>query len=298
MVTSSVRVIGTAQDIRRRARRRLARGATLLSLGILLLLTWLVLHYLDIGSVSVYFLVGFSGILASAWGIGSLRRALSMTATPAAVRAVIRALADALDDDYVLLRQVSLPPNGAFADVILLGPHGALVLSLQALEGTYVQQDHRWYRLADDGEPQLWDRSPTWDLTRPWKSARRLVREYIVSGFPIGAAVVLASGSLAADDGDAMAAPEGEYTENGADGAQATTDRVTVAAERLLDLARAEPAIMRSRFLRRDTEASHPVFPVISGAEVVGLVKALPAAERATPDLIAELADALRPHVG
>ena len=204
MVTSSVRVIGTAQDIRRRARRRLARGATLLSLGILLLLTWLVLHYLDIGSVSVYFLVGFSGILASAWGIGSLRRALPMTATPAAVRAVIRALADALDDDYVLLRQVSLPPNGAFADVILLGPHGALVLSLQALEGTYVQQDHRWYRLADDGEPQLWDRSPTWDLTRPWKSARRLVREYVVSGFPVGAAVVLASGSLAADDGDAI----------------------------------------------------------------------------------------------
>ena len=296
-----MRVIGTAQDIRRRARRRLARGATLLSLGILLLLTWLVLHYLDIGSLSVYFLVGFSGVLASAWGVGALRRALKMTATPAAVRAVIRDLADGLDDDYVLLRQVSLPPNGAFADVILLGPHGALVFSLQALEGTYVQQDHRWYRLADDGEPQLWDRSPTWDLTRPWKSARRLVREYIVSGFPIGAAVVLASGSLAADDGDAMTAPEGEYTENGADGAdgaQATTDRVTVAAERLLDLARAEPAIMRSRFLRRDTEASHPVFPVISGAEVVGLVKALPAAERATPDLIAELADALRPHVG
>ncbi len=293
-----MRVIGTAQDIRRRARRRLARGATLLSLGVLLLLTWLVLHYLDIGSLSVYFLVGFSGILASAWGVGSVRRALTMTATPAAVRAVIHALADALDDDYVLLRQVSLPPNGAFADVILLGPHGALVLSLQALEGTYVQQDHHWYRLAEDGVAQLWDRSPTWDLTRPWKSARRLVREYVVSGFPVGAAVVLASGSLAADDGEAMTAPEGEYTENGADGAQATADRVTVAAERLLELARAEPAIMRSRFLRRDTAASHPVFPVISGGEAAGLVKALPAAERATPELIAELTDALRPHVG
>ena len=63
-----MRVIGTAQDIRRRARRRLARGGALLSLGILLLLTWLVLHYLDIGSLSVYFLVGFSGVLASAWG--------------------------------------------------------------------------------------------------------------------------------------------------------------------------------------------------------------------------------------
>ena len=278
--------------------RRLARGATLLSLGILLLLTWLVLHYLDIGSLSIYFLVGFSGILASAWGVGSLRRALTMTATPAAVRAVIHALADALEDDYVLLRQVSLPPNGAFADVILLGPHGALVLSLQALEGTYVQRNHRWYRLAADGEPQLWDRSPTWDLTRPWKSARRLVREYVVSGFPVGAAVVLASGSLAADEPDAMASPEGEYTENDADRPHTTTDRVTVAAERLLDLAQAEPAIMRSRFLRRDTEANHPVFPVITGAEVVGLVKALPAAERATPELITELAAALRPHVG
>ena len=85
---------------------------------------------------------------------------------------------------------------------------------------------------------------------------------------------------------------------NGADGAPATADRVTAAAERLLELALAEPAIMRSRFLRRDTEASHPVFPVITGAEVVGLVKALPAAERATPDLIAELTDALQPHVG
>ena len=172
------------------------------------------------------------------------------------------------------------------------------MLSLQALEGTYVQRNHRWYRLAADGEPQLWDRSPTWDLTRPWKSARRLVREYVVRGFPIGAAVVLASGSLAADEPAAMASPEGEYTENGDDRPHTTTDRVTVATERLLDLAQAEPAIMRSRFLRRDTEANHPVFPVITGAEVVGLVKALPAAERATPELITELAAALRPHVG
>lgn len=278
-------------DIRRRARRRLARGAALLSVGIVLLLTWLVLHYLDTGSLSVYFLVGFSGVLASAWGVGSLRRALTMTATPAAVRAVVRDLADGLDDDYVLLRQVSLPPNGAFADVILLGPHGALVLSLQALDGTYVQREHRWYRLADDGEPQLWDRSPTWDLTRPWKSARRLVREYVVSGFPVGAAVVLAAGSLAGDEPAAMTASEGEYTENGA-------DRVTAASERLLALARAEPAMLRSRFLRRSTEEDHPVFPVITGAEVVGLVKALPAAERASPELIAELADAIRPYVG
>ena len=268
----------------------MARGAAVLSLGIVLLLTWLVLRYLDIGTTSGYFLVGFSGILAAVWGVSSVRRALTMTATPAAVRAVVRDLADGLGDDYVLLRQVTLPPNGAFADVILLGPHGALVLSLQALDGTYVQREHRWYRLADDGEPQLWDRSPTWDLTRPWKSARRLVREYVVSGFPVGAAVVLASGS--------MAAPEGEYMENGADGAPGNADRVTAAAERLLDLALAEPAIVRSRFLRQDTEASHPVFPVITGAEVVGLVKALPAAERAKPELIAELADAIRPHVG
>lgn len=290
LVGSSVRVIGTARDIRQRARRRLARGAALLSLGIVLLLTWLVLRYLEIGTTSGYFLVGFSGILAAVWGGSAVRRALTMTATPAAVRAVVRDLADGLGDDYVLLRQVTLPPNGAFADVILLGPHGALVLSLQALDGTYVQREHRWYRLAADGEPQLWDRSPTWDLTRPWKSARRLVREYVVSGFPVGAAVVLASG--------AMVAPEGEHMENGADGAPGNADRVTVAAERLLDLALAEPAIMRSRFLRQDTEASHPVFPVITGAEVVGLVKALPAAERAKPELIAELADAIRPHVG
>ncbi len=298
LVRSSVRVIGTALDIRRRARRRLARGGILLSLGVLLLLTWLVLHYLDIGSLSVYFLVGFSGILAAAWGIGSLRRALTMTATPAAARAVIHALADALDDDYVLLRQVSLPPSGAFADVVLLGPHGVLVLSLQALEGTYLQREHRWYRLATDGAPQPWDRSPTWDLTRPWKSTRRLVREYAVSGFPVGAAVVLVSGSLAADETDATTAPEGELPENGAAGPPATADRLTVAAARVLALGQAEPAMLRSRFLRRSTEEDHPVFPVITGAEVVGLVKALPAAERATPELIAELVAALRPYVG
>ena len=293
-----MRVIGTAQDIRRRARRRLARGAALLTLGILLLLTWLVLHSLDAGSGSVYFLVGFSGIVAAAWGIGSLRRALAMTASPPAVRDVIRTLAEALDDDYVLLRQVNLPTSGARADVILLGPHGALVLSLHALDGTYVQREHRWYRLAADGEPQLWDRSPTWDLTRPWKSTRRVVREYVVSGFPVGAAVVLASGSLAADDDDAMTASEDTLPENGPAGSTPSPDRLAIAAERVLALGQAEPSMLRSRFLRRPTEEDHPIFPAVTAAEIVALIRALPPAERATPDLIAELAAVLRPHVG
>ncbi|MAG37555.1 MAG: hypothetical protein CL878_15065 [Dehalococcoidia bacterium] len=293
-----MRVFGTARDIRRRARRRLARGGILLSLGVLLLLTWLLLHYFSTDSFLAFFLAGFGGILSCAWGIGSLRRGLAMTATPTAAREVIRTLAGALDDSYVLLRQVSLPPSGAFADAILLGPHGALVLSLQALQGTYLHRKHRWYRLTGDGTPRLLDRSPTWDLTRPWKSARRLVREYAVAGFPVSAAVVLASGSLAESEGGPTTLPEGPSVENGASSQAVPADRVTAAAERALELAQARPAPQRSRFLRRSVEADHPVFPVITGSEVVALVQALPAAERATPELVTELADALRPRVG
>ena len=303
-----MRVIGTTLELRRRARQRVLRGAVVAAAGVGLIVTSVVANANPDLRTPLIRLLALAGIAGTVWGIYAVRRGLALTSIPPACGRVVAALAEALPDDYVLLRHVALPHGGALADAIVLGPHGALVLSLKAMRGTFTHDEHHWYRLTSDGRRRRLDGSPTWEVLRPWKSVRRLIRHYGYSHLPVTAAIVLASGSLAPEPSPSPArgvspgpAPGQPQDENGTTEASAAAgDAGDEERSDSSSKAAAPSQSRRSRWRlgrgRPGTEM--PVFPVIAAGGVVGFVQALPAAERVTPEIVTRFADLLASSVG
>jgi hypothetical protein len=130
--------------------------------------------------------------------IGSLRIFSSRrdVATIAGEGPVARQLAARLGDDYVYLRHVALRSRGAEADGVLLGPHGALVLAIRALSGTFLVRGHDWYALDEAGHERAFNRSPSWELVRMQRAVERALKEDGAGDVPVQGAVVLVRGTL------------------------------------------------------------------------------------------------------
>jgi hypothetical protein len=109
---------------------------------------------------------------------------------------VVSQLRARLGDEYTYLRRVTIPHRGAEADGILLGPSGALVLAIRALEGRYVVRGNDWYTVRNDGVERPLGRSPTWEVARPVRALQRAIQEEGLPKVPVQGAVVLAEGIL------------------------------------------------------------------------------------------------------
>jgi hypothetical protein len=109
---------------------------------------------------------------------------------------VLAQLSARLSDDYLYLRHVLIPGRQVEADGILFGPHGALVLALRAMSGSFRVRGHDWYAVMDDGSERSWDNSPTWQLVRPLRALERFAKEEGLGDVPIQSAVVLVNARL------------------------------------------------------------------------------------------------------
>jgi hypothetical protein len=109
---------------------------------------------------------------------------------------VVSQLRARLGDEYTYLRRVTIPHRGAEADGILLGPSGALVLAIRALEGRYVVRGNDWYTVRNDGVERPLGRSPTWEVARPVRALQRAIQEEGLPKVAVQGAVVLAEGIL------------------------------------------------------------------------------------------------------
>jgi hypothetical protein len=196
-----VRIVGSATYLQERARRRKAGGTLLASIGgVLFLLSVLVTEMAgdlgpSIGAVPSF--IGLAALLVGALRVLSSRRD---EATIAGEAPVVNQLAARLNDDYVYLRHVALGSRGAVADGVLLGPHGALVLAIRALQGTFVVRGHDWLKLDEQGNERTFDRSPSWELVRALNAVQRGLKEGGLGEVPVQGAVVLVHGTL--DDAD------------------------------------------------------------------------------------------------
>jgi len=192
-----VGIVGSATYLQERARRQRAGGTLLAGLGGALFLLSVLLAEMAGGPAPAFgALLSFFGL--GALLIGSLRIFSSRrdAATIAGEGPVVNQLAARLSDDYVYLRHVALGSRGAEADGVLLGPHGALVLAIRALSGTFVVRGHDWYVVDAAGNERAFNRSPSWELVRKLRAVERVLKEGGAGDVPVQGAVVLVRGSL------------------------------------------------------------------------------------------------------
>ena len=191
-----VRIVGSATFLQERARRRLATGTVLASIGAVVFLVSLAIAEMSaelstiLASLPSFF--GLGAMLVGGLRILSARRD---AATIAGEGPVVAQLSARLNDDYVYLRHVALRSRGAEADGVLLGPHGALVLAIRALVGEFTVRGHDWY-VVDEGGERSFNRSPSWELVRMQQAVERVLKEHGLGEVPVQGAVVLVRGTL------------------------------------------------------------------------------------------------------
>lgn len=193
-----VRIAGSATYLVDRARRRLRRGALLAVCGVIGTVGGFIASQqtasppiMAAGNVAVF--VGLGSLLLGVQQLTSAGRdrEASLGEDP-----VVTQLRARLSDDYYYLRRVTIPGHGVEADGILLGPSGALVLAIRALQGRYAVRGNDWFVVDGEGAERLWNRSPTWELARPMRALQRAMQEQGLLPVPVQGAVVLVEGRL------------------------------------------------------------------------------------------------------
>lgn len=190
-----MRIVGRADFVQSRAKRRLNRGIVLVILGITLAVAGFVptrLNQILSGAISnVVEFAGLGSLLLGALSIsGAMRDGDSAAEGP-----VLNQLRARLDDEYIYLRHLQLPRGAGDADGVLLGPHGALVLAIRGQPGRFSVRGDDWFVHETSGQ-KLWNHSPTWELARPLRAIQRVVREEGLIDVPVVGAVVLVQGRL------------------------------------------------------------------------------------------------------
>lgn len=187
-----MRITGRATYLRDRARKRATRSLLLLIVGVLLIVVGFAAAQYPQSSVLLSGFPGFIGFGALLFGFlqaSAGRRDADAAATEGPL---LNQLSARLSDDYLYLRGVRLRGQGLEADVVLLGPHGALVLGLFGQPGSYTVRGDDW---LEDGAAIR--HSPSWALTRRLRTLQKLVREEALTELPVHGAVVLVRGDLA-----------------------------------------------------------------------------------------------------
>ena len=192
-----MRIVGSADFFRERARRRGSIGLFLILSGLVVVAIGFVAAQ-EPGATALASgfptFIGFGGAV-----IGVLLAARARRDADAARAEVplLTQLSARLSDDYLYLRRVALPGQNAEADGVLLGPHGALVLGLHGEPGTFTVRGDDWFGGTAQAAQKLRD-SPSWRLARPLRRLQKMVREEGLPDVPVNGAVVLAAGELAA----------------------------------------------------------------------------------------------------
>lgn len=101
------------------------------------------------------------------------------------IQSLIKALQPVLDDRFALVHTLSVPGRREKIDALLVGPHGALVLGVNANAGRYRCLGDNWY-VWDKKANNFWgsEDNPIRDL----RQAQRLV-ESVLSAHGLGSAV-------------------------------------------------------------------------------------------------------------
>lgn len=192
-----MRTLGRPDYLEQRARGQLAAGVPLVAIGLTALAgsAWLMGHVP--GTPFWRSLFPLLGLLVAAAGVRALatcwrlRRLCGWAAT-------LGRLPAQLDGRYTLLLHLRVPElRGALeaAPALLVGPHGALVLVVKHLGGSFrLEGDRWWVRTAGGDRP--WERSPTWEAGRPLRALRRFLQSRDLGDVPVQAAVVLAAGDV------------------------------------------------------------------------------------------------------
>jgi hypothetical protein len=193
-----VQIVGSATYLQERARRRLSGGTLLAGIGgTLFVLSVVLAEMAGEAAPGIAGLASFLGLGLLLIGVLRIFSSRRYEATIAGEGPVVNQLAARLDDDFVYLRHVALGSRGAEADGVLLGPHGALVLAIRALNGTFVVRGHDWYAVDEHGDERAFNRSPSWELVRTLQAVQRVLKEEGLGEVPVQGAVVLVRGRLA-----------------------------------------------------------------------------------------------------
>jgi hypothetical protein len=186
-----VRITGSATYLRDRARKRGGRSLFLTVAGVVLIVAGFAAAQTQQSSALLSGFPGFLGFGALLFGFLQASAGRRDAEAANAEAPVLNQLSARLSDDYLYLRGVRLPGQRLEADVIVLGPHGALVLGLFGAPGSFTVRRDDWF---EDGG-SLRD-SPSWALTRRLRTLQRLAREEGLTEIPVHGAVVLVRGEL------------------------------------------------------------------------------------------------------